>query len=583
MRTSPTHPLTAAEGRQASDASGASRRAALARLLTIAVRPATIALHRMSMFHKFLVCGLVLFVPLSYEVVALRREVSASITFASDERAGLRELTTLIEAEIAAAGPVGEDIPGLTMAGAGVDSAGVGPVARAARSIADASNLTLDPVLETYYLGQVIATDVPELIDLLDQPPRLETALPSLLNRTAAHLVLGGLDATLIEPLQAVSVDASTRARRLPDEIRALVGEVADELDGLLAARVEASTDRSDRATWMAIGGLICALYVIAALYVAVSTPIGEIKHRLGRARDGTHGGASPPPGRDELAHVAAALEATLADLQQSQERLSYQASHDLLTGLPNRSALHLVLAQHDRPAGSWRAAMFVDLDRFKLINDRYGHAAGDQTLTVMSCRLRAATRSTDLVGRLAGDEFLVVLDHIDSPEQALAIAHRIQDEMAAPIPIVVDGQHQSLHVSASIGVAMLPPDSGLPLGDVVRQADLAMYEAKRRGTWCDRPVRTRVQLAPRGAVAHTRRAGGRDRPQRVRQPLSGDRGHPVRPTCRCRVARALATRSGRAARTGPVPRCRGGSRSDATGRPAGARAGLRRCGTLAA
>lgn len=158
---------------------------------------------------------------------------------------------------------------------------------------------------------------------------------------------------------------------------------------------------------------------------------------------------------------------------------IRYQASHDQLTGLPNRSLfydrLSLALANLQRQ-GELLAVMFLDLDRFKLINDTLGHAAGDQLLQSMAQRLQGCLRQGDTLARWAGDEFTILLSQISSTDAA-RIAQRILDALNEPFQI----QGQELHVKASIGITLAPYD-GEDVEMLLKNADTAMYRAKQQG-----------------------------------------------------------------------------------------------------
>ncbi|MFN8037529.1 MAG: EAL domain-containing protein [Acidimicrobiia bacterium] len=161
------------------------------------------------------------------------------------------------------------------------------------------------------------------------------------------------------------------------------------------------------------------------------------------------------------------------------EEQLEYQAFHDSLTRLPNRLAFFQRLedglsstARHH----SKLAVLFLDLDRFKLVNDSLGHEAGDRLLVEIAERVRRAVRPTDLVARLGGDEFTVLLDEIHHPADAARVAERILAALHDPIRIA---SHE-LVVTASVGIAV--SDGSHEPNEVVRQADLAMYVAKEKG-----------------------------------------------------------------------------------------------------
>jgi diguanylate cyclase (GGDEF)-like protein/PAS domain S-box-containing protein len=171
----------------------------------------------------------------------------------------------------------------------------------------------------------------------------------------------------------------------------------------------------------------------------------------------------------------------TLTEITQRKEfeaELAHQASHDPLTGLPNRLLLQdrleraLVAGREDRVV----AAVFVDIDHFKLINDSYGHEAGDAVLTAVAERLSAAVRPSDTVTRFAGDEFVVVCESLDDPSQVMGLADRLLASLKGSYPV----PGASLELSVSAGIAIAGP--GDSAEDVVRNADTAMFEAKNRG-----------------------------------------------------------------------------------------------------
>jgi diguanylate cyclase (GGDEF)-like protein len=160
-------------------------------------------------------------------------------------------------------------------------------------------------------------------------------------------------------------------------------------------------------------------------------------------------------------------------------EQIAFQASHDGLTGLANRTMFMERLEEALSHVGRRRAALavlFIDLDRFKLVNDRADHSAGDRVLSEMGNRLTAMTRGVDLVARFGGDEF-VAFAEVDHQDDALDMAERIRTGLSAPVDI----GHAHLVVTASVGVVMTADESISPLA-LLRDADNAMYEAKRSG-----------------------------------------------------------------------------------------------------
>ncbi|EJM71308.1 diguanylate cyclase (GGDEF) domain-containing protein [Pseudomonas sp. GM50] len=172
-------------------------------------------------------------------------------------------------------------------------------------------------------------------------------------------------------------------------------------------------------------------------------------------------------------------LESWQTHLQSENETLAHQASHDSLTGLPNRAFFEGRLMRALRNASKLDervAVLFLDSDRFKEINDNFGHAAGDAVLIAVATRVRAQLREEDLVARLGGDEFAVLLTPLHKTEDAERIADKIIASME--IPIQLPGSIQVL-TSLSIGIAVYP-DHGVTPGALLDAADAAMYQAKR-------------------------------------------------------------------------------------------------------
>ncbi|MFL1528806.1 diguanylate cyclase domain-containing protein [Pseudomonas sp. O230] len=172
-------------------------------------------------------------------------------------------------------------------------------------------------------------------------------------------------------------------------------------------------------------------------------------------------------------------LESWQTHLQSENETLAHQASHDSLTGLPNRAFFEGRLIRALRNANKLNervAVLFLDSDRFKQINDTFGHAAGDAVLVAVANRVRAQLRDEDLVARLGGDEFAVLLTPLHKTEDAERIADKIIASMKVPIPLP---GHTQVLTSLSIGIAVYP-DHGATPGALLNAADAAMYQAKR-------------------------------------------------------------------------------------------------------
>jgi diguanylate cyclase (GGDEF)-like protein/PAS domain S-box-containing protein len=159
---------------------------------------------------------------------------------------------------------------------------------------------------------------------------------------------------------------------------------------------------------------------------------------------------------------------------RQAQEQLEYDASHDLLTGLANRAELLRILEQENGPG---TAVLYLDLNGFKQVNDQYGHETGDGLLISVARSLRRCVLGSDTTGRLGGDEFAIVLTNITGPDDAIAVAARILNEVGRPVEI----NGRTFTPGVSIGIALAAP--GITTTVLLHQADTAMYHAKRERT----------------------------------------------------------------------------------------------------
>ncbi|MFC5511374.1 putative bifunctional diguanylate cyclase/phosphodiesterase [Massilia jejuensis] len=169
-----------------------------------------------------------------------------------------------------------------------------------------------------------------------------------------------------------------------------------------------------------------------------------------------------------------------VTDRKAAQNRLQHIAFHDTLTGLPNRALFRKKLSKAMIDARFMKkhaGVLFLDLDRFKTINDSLGHAIGDELLVLVAKRLEQCIRESDVICRMGGDEFTAVLNSIDMPDNAGSVASKIVESMAKPFSI----QGHELRISTSIGIAVYPRD-GEDLDDLLKNADAAMYYAKGQG-----------------------------------------------------------------------------------------------------
>jgi diguanylate cyclase (GGDEF)-like protein/PAS domain S-box-containing protein len=243
-----------------------------------------------------------------------------------------------------------------------------------------------------------------------------------------------------------------------PETCASAVSAVRDALAAGEAGQIEALHYRSDGTPFFA-----------EVRFVPVHDANGAVTHWIIACRDATERWLE----QSEILRLQL-LEAELADA----------ARRDELTGLPNRTLFVARLRasiEVARECGVARAAaLFLDVDRFKLVNDTFGHLAGDRLLVAVARRLERYVRRTDTVARIGGDEFMVLLDGVDDEQHAAALGCRIIDGLAEPF--VLDGPDaHELCVTSSIGIAMVHGTYADP-DDVLRDADAAMYHAKALG-----------------------------------------------------------------------------------------------------
>ena len=182
----------------------------------------------------------------------------------------------------------------------------------------------------------------------------------------------------------------------------------------------------------------------------------------------------------DELGRLGLAINEMLDVLAESQSRLMHDASHDHLTGLPNRRLFMDRLEQtvnHSERRDTRLGIMAIDLDGFKEVNDSFGHTVGDKLLREVSQRLLRSVRRSDTVGRLGGDEFLVMLYHVEDIDSTITIVQKISHYLAQPYHI----GNRDIQISASIGVAIYP-DHATHVDELLKRADKLMYRAKHAG-----------------------------------------------------------------------------------------------------
>jgi diguanylate cyclase (GGDEF)-like protein len=246
--------------------------------------------------------------------------------------------------------------------------------------------------------------------------------------------------------------------------------------------------------TMLQIVAALCLVCILLAVLLArfIARPINAMSVGLQHFTNGGQVVNLPIDRHDEVGMLARSFDQMqrqinlqFTELQESRQEFEHLARHDMLTGLPNRrlfqDRLDHALARARR-SGKKLALLFIDLDRFKEINDKVGHDAGDAVLKAVATRLAAATREADTVARLGGDEFVVLLDDPSSPDQIAAIAQKLLDGLKPEIQF----QSHMLHAVASIGISQYPQD-GETATEILANADRAMYQAKAAGRNCYR------------------------------------------------------------------------------------------------
>jgi diguanylate cyclase (GGDEF)-like protein len=228
--------------------------------------------------------------------------------------------------------------------------------------------------------------------------------------------------------------------------------------------------------------GMVMGILVVGILLTrSVAKPLEIMVDATRRIIYGNYNLQMPPSfAARELNELAQAINYLAQQLQDQISKLTYQTFHDPLTNLPNRKLfgdrLQHALLSANRSQESI-AVLFLDLDNFKLINDSFGHKAGDQILIAVSKRLEACLRNSDTLARLGGDEFTILLENILNIEDATAISKRIAEQLEAPFSL--EGHEIFVTVSIGIAISTLPLD--LP-EDFLRNADAAMYAVKKSG-----------------------------------------------------------------------------------------------------
>ena len=300
------------------------------------------------------------------------------------------------------------------------------------------------------------------------------------------------------------------RPHRGPEEpwtqaIRTRAAVIHGDLDELPAALQEEARSQGFVGCWV-IPILSPGISPGISLGVSTGTTPGSGEVEGGIIAWRTRPGA-PSPGERMAVERSGRLVALALERRKSHDLLSHAARHDNLTHLPNRAQFFQRLSRELRRAGSLLAVLYLDLDGFKSVNDRYGHRAGDEVLISVAHRIEATLRPDDLTARLGGDEFGIICCHLHNPDEAITIAERLIEALSEPISLPAEAirspemaalagapildldalEHGpvSVDIGATIGIAF-GSEVGTDHERLVELADAAMYQGKRagRGVW---------------------------------------------------------------------------------------------------
>jgi diguanylate cyclase (GGDEF)-like protein/PAS domain S-box-containing protein len=300
------------------------------------------------------------------------------------------------------------------------------------------------------------------------------------------------------EPLKCVGLLSDITQIRLADEaISRLAAIVQCSEDAIVATdsagAITTWNDGAERLLgYNAAEALALGIAALFALSDVGQEVLGQIRQghasrpeeALFLRQDGSqvpvHLSISPIRKSDGRITGSAIIARDISARKRAEREMAHRAMHDHLTGLPNRLSLADGLAHSIAAAdldASGTAAVFVDLDGFKFVNDTLGHEAGDDLLQQVARRLSASVRHGDLLARMGGDEFMLVVNGVDDDQVALSLANRLAEALREPFSI---GRHE-LVITASMGISIYPRD-GTDVSALRRNADAAMYEAKRAG-----------------------------------------------------------------------------------------------------
>lgn len=353
----------------------------------------------------------------------------------------------------------------------------------------EAREPTARPLLERMREAGFSATELTQLEEAKRQSERLME-----LERRAMALARTAHAQRRAEALELMHDDAYLRAKAA---IQRPMQRMLEGVEHRLQQERAVATESVQQAAWMAGATLLLltaqALWSVYRFDRSVRQPLAALRDWAQSVRSGRHGSRTRLPGDDEFGELsavidemAAGVEHSLAELREEVQRrtraeevVQHLANHDALTGLPSLRLLHdrleRALARAQRE-GKGVAVLFVDLNGFKPVNDRYGHESGDMVLKVVGQRLAGGVRDADTVGRIGGDEFLVILPDVGTRDAADQVRFKLDALVRQPIYLPV--HKVVVQVSAAMGLALYP-EMAQDAASLMRLADQDMYRRK--------------------------------------------------------------------------------------------------------